>query len=341
MQLRRARRSTQQVTIRDVARAAGVAPITVSRALSSPHKLAAETLAKVQHAVEVLGYTPNLAAGTLASDKSSLVAIIVPNISNAIFAETIQTLADELRPSGYHLLIGHSRYSLEEEENLVRTFLARRLDGIVLTGRCHSSKTVTLLQKAAIPVVEMWTLATDPIMNCVGFSNFDAAYQMTDLIASKGYRHIAYIGGLTQNNDRTAEREAGYLKALQDNNLTFVDGQLQRTRFGFAQGAQAMANLLQSYPQVDAVFAASDTVAVGVLLECQRRGISVPQQLGLAGFDDADIARRTLPPLTTVQVPTLAIGRCVAEQLLKEFMGKDCSNKIIDLGFKLIERDSL
>ena len=338
---RRPRRGTQQVTIRDVARVAGVAPITVSRALQAPDKVAPSTLARVQDTVRELGYVPNLAAGTLASNKSHLVAIIVPNIANAIFAETIQTLADTLRPKGYHLLIGHSRYEPEEEEDLVRAFLARRLDGIVLTGHTHSSGTVELLRQAAIPVVEMWTIAPEPIRVCVGFSNFDASYRMTAHIASKGYQRIGYIGGPVENNDRTAQREAGYRKALLDCGLEFSTQQIQRSMFGFEQGVQAMNTLLQRCAHLDAVFAASDTLAVGALLECQRRGFNIPQQLGLAGFDDADIAARTSPPLTTVRVPRQAIGQKVAEQLLAGFANDLPPGQVFDLGFEIIERASL
>jgi len=329
-----------QVRMRDIALAANVSAITVSRALTTPDLVAPETRRRVERAVRSLGYVPNLAAGTLASKRSRIVAAIVPNISHSVFAETLQGLSDILRKAGYHLLIGNSGYSLAEEQSLVTTFLARRPDGIVLTGYTHTPRTVQMVRAARIPVVEIWNLSDRPLDTMVGFSNFEAARAMTGFLGGKGYRRIGYIGGLTRDNDRTLQREAGYRAGLRDNHQKFDPRLMLAVPFEYEAGADAIVELLRRDPGVDAVFAAGDVLAVGVLLECVRRGWDVPKRLAVAGFDDARIASRIVPPLTTVQVPRYEIGSMAAQSILERIAGDPALRRVHDLGFRIVERGS-
>jgi LacI family gluconate utilization system Gnt-I transcriptional repressor len=203
-------KTAKRTTIRDVAKAAGVSPITASRAMQGSDLVRPRTREKVVNAARKLDYIPNLAAGTLATNASHLVAVILPNMSNSIFADTLQSISDSLRDSGYQLLVGYSDNSPDQEESLVRTFLSRRADAIVLTGHVHSEQTNTLLKRADIPIVEMWSLNDEPLGACVGISNFGAAFSMTEYLLEKGYRNIGFIGGLLENNDRTQSRLDGY-----------------------------------------------------------------------------------------------------------------------------------
>jgi len=325
----------------DVARAARVSAITVSRTLLTPEKVAPDTRLRVESAIRKLRYVPNLAAGTLASSRSRIVAVIVPNMANSVFAETLQGMSDILRKADYHLLTGNSGYSLAEEESLVMTFLARRPDGIVLTGYTHTQHAVQMIRAARIPVIEMWNLTKRPLDTIVGFSNFEAARAMTLYLGNAGYRRIGYIGGLTHDNDRTQMREAGYRAALRELNLPLdTDGMLS-VPFEYEAGAEALTELLRRKPDVDAVFAAGDILAVGVLLECIRRGWRVPKRLAVGGFDDAKISSRIVPPLTTVRVPRYEIGRTVGQVLLQRISGAKASDHVIDLGFQIVERGSV
>src|SRR5690349_15500653 len=160
---------TPAARMEDVARAAGVSMITVSRALSAPDKLAPATLAKVRSAIDALRYVPNLTAGSLASKRSHIVAAIVPTIANSIFSETIDGLSQTLATRGYQLLLGQTHYRDDEESALVDAFLGRRADGIVLTGLRHARGVRAALQRAAIPVVETWDFGPRPIDMLVGF----------------------------------------------------------------------------------------------------------------------------------------------------------------------------
>ena len=333
-------RSEKRATIRDVAKAAGVSPMTASRAMQGSGKVRPGTRQKVVEAAQRLDYIPNLAAGTLATNASHLVAVILPNLSNSIFADTLQSISDSLRDSGYQLLVGYSDNSPEIEESLVRTFLSRRADAIVLTGHMHSEHTNALLRSADIPIVEMWSVSEKPIGACVGISNFDAAYSMTDYLCRKGHKSIAFIGGLLENNDRTQSRLEGYRAALKDHNLPVDDQLIRDVPFEFEDGSLAMRELLAVGKSIDAVFAASDILALGALLECNRQELSVPGDIAVAGFDDERLASLIKPSLTTIGVPRSAIGSKVADIVLSTLRGEPVEERVFDMGFSLVERES-
>ncbi len=324
----------------DVALMAGVSPITVSRTLLTPDKVAPKTKRRIEKAIEKCGYLPNRVAGSLAANRSHTVGVIVPTISNSLFADTIQGINDLLERHGYHVFLGTSNYDISEEESLVSAFLARRPDAMVLTGTTHSPKTRRLLKRAGIPVVEMWNITRRPIDTVIGFSNFRAAHDMTSYLASRGYRNIGFLGGITKNNDRTRDRERGYLAALARLQLPVAEGRLVRTRFDFHNGGVAIAELLSRDPQLDAVFAASDILAIGAILECNRRGWAVPGRIAIAGLDDSPLGRELTPRLTTVRIPRYQIGTVVGEHLIGRLRGQADSRKVVDLGFEIVKRES-
>lgn len=336
---RKRRGFSQKVTIHDVAREAGVSSITVSRYFKLPEKVASATREAIEAAVKRLDYTPNLAAMTLASNRSPIVAVIVPNLSNSIFSETLQEIERILRPAGLHLLIGHSHYSAQTEEELVRTFLAYRPNALILTGCIQTPATEALVRAAKVPVIQMWSLTETPIDTCVGMSNYQAALQMTRYLIGKGHRRIGYIGGLLENNDRAQQRERGFCAALAEAGLDCAAGQIVRAPFEFVAGGEAIDNLLATQA-LDAVFASSDILAVGVMLACLQRGLKLPADLAIAGFDDAGISSMMTPSLTTLHVPRKAIGAQVAQCILDRLNQRDSGQRIFDLGFELVERDS-
>lgn len=334
------KRADKRLSMSDVAAAAGVSSITVSRTLQHPQKVSPETRQRVEAAISRLNFVPNMAARTLASHRSRIVAAVVPNMAHSVFAETLQGIANVLRPANYQLLVGNSAYSAEEEESLVKAFLARQPDGIVLTGYTHSPALIGMIHASRIPVVEMWNLIENPINTIVGFSNFEAARAMTLYLGKKGYRRIGYIGGPLEGNDRTYQRLKGFRQGMHELGFEVNDNLIFSVAFDYQASVAAFQELLSRSPDLDAVFAAGDVLAVGVHLECLRRGWSIPERLAVAGFDDSEIASLLTPRLTTVRVPRYEIGKTVAEQILKLIGGSEPSARVIDLGFEIVERDS-
>lgn len=336
-------------TMRDVARIANVSTMTVSRVLAQPDIVAEATRDRVHEAIAKLGYVPDMIASSLSSQKSGFIAAIVPTLNNINFAETAGGLSDTLRMAGFQLLIGYTNYQLDEEEALVRTMLARRPEGIVLTGSHHSNVTRQLLLAANIPVVEIWDLPKQPVGHAVGFSNLGVGIAMTSQLIERGYQKIAFLAPPKSETGfrdfRGDERLEGYRRALEQAGLpTDLVIRHGSGPVSFNHGAESMAALLEQRGDIDAVFAVSDLSAVGAVMECQRRGIKVPNDLAIAGFGNFEIGAQIIPTLTTVHIDCTGIGERTG-QLLLDLLSQSPEkaggeHQIIDLGFELIERGS-
>ena len=324
----------------DVATAAGVSTMTVVRVLRDPLKVAAGTRARVEAILRETGYTPDLVARGLASNRSGMIAAIIPVLTNSLIAEIMQGLSEALAPRGFHLLLGASGFSLQEEEALVRAFLSRRVDGIYLSGVEHAAETVHMLQRAGIPVVEGGNLTKRPIDMLVGFSNVDAARAVTRYLVRREYAPIGYIGAFPRDNDRARDRRLGYERALAAARRSIDRALCVETTLDLGAGARAMATLLDRRPDVRAVFCSADALAVGALYECQRRRLAIPGDIAIAGFDDIPIAAQVVPALSTLRVPRYDIGRRAGEMLCDRLSGHRVRQRIVDTGFELVPRDS-
>lgn len=330
---------TTPVKMSDVARAAGVSLMTVSNAFQQPGKVRAETRERIFAAAAELGYVPNLIAGNLASGRSRVVAAVVPSLRNSNFARMIQGLTDHLERRGYELLLAMAD-TPERQLMAVTTFLGRRVDGILLTGTEHGPEVRSLLEAARIPVVETWNLDGPFIDMAVGFSNYEAARALTELMISRGYRHIGFAG-FEPRDLRFRERQRGFQDALsaaglRDDLLCFGPEAL-----GFSGGRVALDHLLGREPRLQAMCCVTDIFAVGVLFECMRRGWSVPERFAVAGYGDFEIAAEVPPGLTTVSTRGYAIGGTAAELLVDKAETGLVAEAIRDVGYELVLRGSL
>lgn len=325
--------------MRDVAEAAGVSLMTVSRALREPHKLLPETRKLVLETVRQVGYVPNRIAANLASNRSSVVGLIIPSIQNSLYADTIKGTADVLRAAGLHLLLADSGYSLAQEETLIGTFLEQRVSGLILHNTDHTPRALQMIKSAGIPVVETGNMGRRPIDMLASYSNYEAAKAMTLHLAQRGYRHIGFVGLGVKSSSRARERQRGYFAALKSLGFPRQDGLVREVAGGLTSGAHAMVDMLTAHPNVDAIFFAGEVLAVGALFEAQRRGWKVPERIAIAGYDDLEIVQHTNPRLTCLRLPRLEIGRRSAEALLERIRGGDTAVKL-DLGFQIVQRES-
>ncbi|MHA7179891.1 LacI family DNA-binding transcriptional regulator [Arthrobacter sp. MDB2-24] len=339
---RQTRRSTNTVTLTDVAQHAGVSPQTVSRSIRSPELVSKFTLERVRRSIEATGYVPNLAASNLASNRSMTVAAIIPAISASVFADALHGLDEILAPAGYQLFIGSTDYRPAHEEELVRAFLGRRPDGIFIVGTHHSKLTETLLREAQVPVVEAWDLTDDPIDGLVGFSNSDALRAVVEFAAERGYSHPTFAGSFQSGDFRAVARRASFEDAVRDlypgEPVRVVDSGTGKVDFD--TGRRLLDETLSTHPETDVLMFASDVFAAGALLECARRGIDVPGDIAVTGFGDFEIARHLLPTLTTVSVPNREIGTTAGRLLLARMTDQAVATSRIDLGFSVVARDS-
>jgi len=328
----------------DVAERAGVSKMTVSRVLAG-RSVSQTTRERVMKVIEELGYVADAAAGALSSGRSEFVAVLVPSLSSSNFSDTVRGLNAALSSHGLQLLLGDTDYRLDQEELLVRSMLRHQPRCVALTGSRHTEATRTLLQRAGIPVVEMWDLPADPIDTAVGFSNSTAARAMVRYLHERGYRRIGFIAGESERDRRGLDRMRGYVAEMKALGL----GAPRVIRLGdspitMSHGAPALGALLETWPDTEAVMCVSDMSAFGAIMECHRRGLSVPDDIAIAGFGNFEVSWCCQPTMTTVSVDAYGIGLRAGETLLAALAdreaGREQRRKAVKIDFMVIPRES-
>lgn len=313
--------SKSPVTMRDVARAAGVSRMTVSRALKKDSPISQDTRARILKVVREMNYVPDQMAGSLTTKRSGFVAVLVPSLNNLHFAETVQALTEELEGIGQQVLLGYTDYSRQREEELVETMLRRRPEAVVLSYDGHSDRTVKLLSDANVPVVELWERPEDPLQHTIGFSNREAAAKMTRGLIDRGYRNIAFLGEADDAWTRGAARRTGWRDAMQEAGLSAHRlTKIGKPPLSIEDGASAVPDLLAAFPDTDCIFCVSDLPAFGVLQALKAAGKRVPEDTGVVGFGNFEVSRFSTPTITTVKVDPREIGRA-SGRLLAEVLG--------------------
>jgi LacI family gluconate utilization system Gnt-I transcriptional repressor len=276
-------------------------------------------------------------AGGLASTRSKLVAAVVPTISGPVFLETVQSLTETLAEHGYQLMLGQSGYTGSREDALLEAIIGRRPDGIVLTGILHSAEGRRRLLASGIPVVETWDLTPTPIDMLVGFSHLEVGRAVARFLHERGRRQRAVVGG---DDERARRRLAAFESTVVSLGLPPVRAMLVPAPTTLQSGREALAKLLAADPAIDAVFCSSDLLALGVLTEARVQGLSVPKQLAIVGFGDLEFAAAVDPALTTVHIKGAAIGRQAAQFIVDRAEGREVAERVVDIGFSIVERQS-
>ncbi|MDQ0473594.1 LacI family DNA-binding transcriptional regulator [Labrys wisconsinensis] len=327
----------------DVARSAGVSTMTASRVMRGEPTVAVASRDAVHAAAARLGYVPNQVAGSLRSQRSGIIAVIVPTLTGSVFAETVRGITDTFDAYDYQLMIGESSYDIEREEKVIAALVQRRPDAIIIAGVKHTPQARSLLRSAGVPVAEIWDQTTHPIDIIVGFSNFQAAYDMTRGLLDKGYRRLALATGPVIPGNRAGERTEGYLAALKDAGIhpgpsivvpyyNFLDSSLK--------GGNVVADFLRDNSSIDCLFCTNELIAIGAVVACGRRGVKVPGDVAIAGFGDVEAASIITPDLTTVKIRGFEMGRRAAEILARRLLGETSEPEIVDVGYELKWRSS-
>ncbi|MCT8158664.1 LacI family DNA-binding transcriptional regulator [Pseudoruegeria sp. SHC-113] len=330
------------MTLKDVSKASGLSLITVSRALRQPETVHADTRAKIQATIDELGYIPNLAARSLVSQRSDMIGVVVPILASSLFADFAEGVSKTLEPHGQRMLLAVSNWSPEKEEEAIRTFIARQADGIILTGFSHTEATRKLLERFPGPVVEAWNKRDGVIDTAVGFDNHAAAVEMTQYLIGKGYREIVMVGGSSINNDQAADRTRGFVEAMKSagrevRSDTIVEFENPAT---IESGGPILQSLMARPRKPDAVFFLAELPAQGAMLWALSHGISVPQDVAIAGFGDLSLSALLPVPMTTVQILGRDIGEQAATKTLARLQGAESDHAVLDVGYTLKLRSS-
>lgn len=302
--------------IYDVARLAGLSIATVSRALSAPEKLRPETLARVQIAIDKLGYLSSGVARALVSRRTHTIGGVFPSL-DSIFASTTYALQKELDSAGHTLVVSCNEYDPEIETRLAKNLIEQGVDGLVLVGTTHSRELFGLLHSLQIPYVLTW--ATDPggRLPCVGFDNRKATALLTQHLIELGHRKFAMISGVTANNERARERVVGVTETLLNYDLNLAPSHLVEAPFDFEAAREVAKKLILRADHPTAIICSNDVLAAGAMAECHARGFVVPDDISICGCGDFGIASMVTPALTTVRWPTRELGKHAAIQLLQ------------------------
>jgi LacI family gluconate utilization system Gnt-I transcriptional repressor len=307
------------VKITDVAAAAGVAPMTVSRVINTPDRVSPETTAKVREAIDRLGYVPNLIAGGLSSRKSRMVSAIVPTIAHPMFAGLVHAFSAAMRHAGYQVMLSICGYDDTDDEALFRAVLGRRPDAMLITGSGYSPAALQMLIEARIPVVEIWDVSSRPIDMLIGFDHAQVGAEVAAFLAAKGHDRFAV---LIANDTRALTRARGFTRTVAELGGTMVLEKVMPTPSTIVAGREGMRHLLPFLDQRCAVFCGSDLHAFGVVTEARIHGIAVPDQLAVCGFGNMELSEMNEPPITTVSLEGVGTGRSAAAFLLRRLAGE-------------------
>jgi LacI family gluconate utilization system Gnt-I transcriptional repressor len=326
------------VTMAEVGRLAGVSQVTVSRALSSPDRVSPGTLQRIRDAIDRTGFVPNAVAGALASNKSNLIAALVPSVTNIVYSSMLHAFSDIMWEHGYQIMLSETGFDLGREERAIATHLSRRPDAILLTGVRHSSGARRMLMNAGIPVVEVWDISDTPVDCCVGFSHVEAGFAAADFAIDSGYRHAATITAGDERAERRRDAFANRFRKRSGTQVRAVDFSASAT---LGMGRQALSQLLANGLEPGStLFCSSDQFAQGVLIEAAARELSVPRDVAVIGFGDQEFAAMTEPALTSIRIDRQVLGQVAAKALIDRFVAAPNLPSVHNVGFELICRAS-
>jgi len=332
-------------SINDVAKNAGVSPTTVSRVLNNnSHPVNAKTRERVLAAAQELGFTRSALARALANDKTNIIGIIVGDASDPYFATIVRGISEVANENGYLTFVCNSDRIVDNELNFVRLLRDYRADGIIfagggLTDPAYLSQIADLLVQFTerhVPVVVLGHHGfTAP---AVSIDNHQAAQEMTEYLIELGHQHIGFIAG-PPSLTTSAIRTDGYLQALANHNITYDPALVMESDFTYENGLQLADHLLTLNPRPTAIFGSNDIIAIGCLVGLKQRGVAVPQEMSVVGFDDIAAAQYVDPPLTTIRVPMREMGMLGMKQLLRA-MNQEQLEPLYLLPHELVVRTS-
>ena len=312
----RRRRAGNGVTIREIAREAGVSTATVSRYFNNPERVSPQARDKVRPVVERYHYVSHGLAMGLASRRSRTLGLVIPTITNSIYASSTQAVQRAAQEAGYTVLVGISEFSPAEEARLIHRLLERRVDGLVLTGGTRDQALYDKITHNGVPFVVTWLSTRMPALPSVSFDNYKAATAAVDYLLSLDHRRIGLICGRSDVNDRARERRRAYEDCLARRGIAVDPALIFERDFEFIEGRAALHAMLAVPDPPSAVFCANDIQAIGAMAECREAGLEIPKEISIVGFDDLPIAQYTDPQLTTIRVPAAEMGQRAAEALI-------------------------
>ena len=338
---RSSRRAQIGPTLGDVARRAGVSPMTVSRVINSSDNVHPDTRERVNAAIQALGYTPNAAARSLAGGTLTRIALLYSNPSAAYLSEFLVGSLAEARQNGAQIVVEKCD---ADEVAIVRGLIERGIDGVILPPPlCDSHAVLAALFKAKVPTAVVASGAPAAGAFAVSIDDAEAARQITALLIGLGHRRIGFIAG-NVNQTASAKRREGYARALEDAGQPLREQLIAQGDFSYRSGLEAAERLLDGAEPPTAIFASNDDMAAAAIAVAHRRGLDVPRDLAICGFDDTALATTVWPGLTTVHQPIAGMARAAVELLVAALRrvraGEPLTPRQRVMNFAIVRRES-
>ncbi|MBO9463957.1 LacI family DNA-binding transcriptional regulator [Tropicibacter sp. R15_0] len=324
--------TSRPLTLRDVSEASGVSEMTVSRVLRNRGDVSQATREKVLEAAKALGYVPNKIAGALASQRVNLVAVIIPSLRNMVFPEVMSGISKVLEETELQPVVGVTDYMPEKEERVLYEMLSWRPSGVIIAGLEHTDASRAMLKASGIPVVEVMDTDGKPIDSAVGISHRRAGREMAKAILKQGYERIGFMGTKMPLDHRARKRFEGFTEALAKEGVEVVDQEFYSGGSALAKGREMTEAMLSRDPELDFLYYSNDMIAAGGMLHLLDKGIDIPGEIGLAGFNGVELLQGLPRQLATMDACRTEIGTRAAQIIAARVENPDIElDKIVEL----------
>lgn len=313
------------ITIKDIAKRTGVSHSTVSRALGGNSLISVETSDRIRKVAREMGYQPSAAARSLKTNQTKVIGVIVNSIDDPFFSEILFGIEDAAQQAGYSLFIASSQYDPIREQNIVQTMMEQRTDGVIICSSSFSADKGRQLLANGFPVVVVNYKATENFNYSIYHDDIDGSQQLTRHLLNLGHNKIAYLGN-SKSGRTTQDRLNGFKKEMRKAGINILPNFVYEVQGSEpCLGIESLNYYLNLQEKPTAIMCFNDTIAIGLLHACNQRGIRVPADLSVTGFDNITFSAFTCPPLTTLDQPKYSIGNEAAHLLLDLL-----SNKIVN-----------
>lgn len=327
--------------MKEIAKIANVSPATVSRTFHAPHLVTKETREKILQISNENHYVYNALAGSLSSQKSKVIGMLMPNSNRSFYNESLMAVQEIAQKKNYTVALGYTNYDKDIEKAQLEQFWNHQIAGLIATGYCKENlQLLKDMTASGIPSVITWQKCMDKEFSNVGINNYEASYTMTDYILSLGHKRVGLLIGPYNKISRIFQRYMGYKDALEKHNIDCNPNIILEREPTLIDGKEGMYKIMSSHQPPTAIFAASDALAIGAMAAARDMNLKIPEDISIAGFDDMDIASYCSPPLTTMQVPAFKMGEKAIELLLEMVADKNYGTRQYIMETNLIVRKS-
>jgi len=329
------------ITIKDVAKQAGVSISTVSRVINDSKPVTDEVKQKVLDVIKETGYIPNPLARSLVTKKSQLIGVIVPEVSDSFVNEILNGIEEVAKMYDYEILLANTYSDKAQELKCINLLRAKQVEGIVMISWKVEEEHINYIQNCGIPASYISKTARDYDIHTVSVNNTEATYDMTKYLIEKGHKDIAFI--MTSQDDTVLEMErlSGYEKALKEKNIKINKDLIKYGETTYEAGYSSMKELLNEGKVPHAAFVTGDEAAIGAINAICDAGYRVPEDISVAGFNDVKIAKIYRPKLTTVHQPLYDMGAVAIRMVIKMINNEPLEDKKIELPYRIVERESV